>query len=119
MPNTKYLKQTDGISSAQAAALYLTDGRTDDAKLVNHARDIDNAVGEHGFYFDALDKDHLVKTIGFPFEVVIKHKKLTVFARDKPQVTKTVKFSGIENEQMVEKLVALCLDVKQLYEESK
>lgn len=116
MPKTDYLTPKEGVTSEQAAALYLSDGRTDDAKLVNKAREADVNAGEHGFYFDALDKDHLVKTIGFQFEVVIKHKKLTVFARDKPAITKTVKFSGIENEQMVEKLVGLCLDVKAMYE---
>lgn len=119
MPKTDYLKPKEGVTSAQAAALYMTDGRTDDAGLVNKATKIDNAVGEHGFYFDALDKDHLVKTIGFPFEVVIKNKRLTVYAKEKPEITKTVKFSGIENEKMVEKLVALCLDVKKMYEEEK
>lgn len=119
MPKPNYLTPKEGLTSAQAAALHLTDGRTDNAELANRAAQVDAEVKEHGFYFDALDRDHLVKTIGFPFEVVIRGKRLTVYAKDKPEITKTVKFSGIENEAMVEKLVALCLDVKAMYEESK
>lgn len=119
MPKTNYLKNTKGLTSTQAAALQLTDGRTDDAKLANRAAEVDFEVGQSGFYFDALDKDHLVKTIGFPFDVSIKHKKLTVYSKQEPFVSKAVNFSGDMNEKTVDKLVTLCLDVKKLYEDAK
>lgn len=113
MPNPDFLKPKPGMTSLEAAALYLSDGETSDpAKAAHYA---DASV----LNIDELQKAHLRRMMGFDWEVTMKDKRMTVYSKEYPYVSKTVKTSGIMNERTVDKLVDLCLEVKLLFEAEK
>lgn len=113
MPDPRFLEPKPGMSSLEAAALYLSDGETSDpAKAAHYA---DASVLD----LDELQKAHLRRMMGFDWSVTMKDKRMTVFSTEYPYVSKTVKTSGVMNEKTVDKLVDTCLAVKLLFEEEK
>lgn len=115
MPNPKYLQPQPGLTSVQAAALYLSDGKTDDPEEAVHYNA--TGAGADGFQMDELQKAHLRRMMGFNFEVKLKHKKITVYSTETPYVMHETKYSGIMNEKTVDKIVDACATLKELYEE--
>lgn len=109
MPDPRYLQPKKGMTSLEAAALYLSDGQTKDPAL---------AVASQGnpFNLDDLQRSHLRRMMGFDWSVTVNGKKLTAYSTEYPYVSETVKFNGLIDEKAVDKLVDVCVKLKETYE---
>lgn len=101
------------MSSVQAAALYLSDGATDDPHLANHI-----ASGGSAFDMDAMQRAHLRRMMGVDFDIGINELEstFTVWTKDGSDVQLQAKYSGVIDEAAIDILVETCLMVKQLWE---
>ena len=113
MPNAKYLEPKKGMTSLQAAAMYLSDGATDDAQEVNQT------VQAETFNMDALQRAHLSKLMGFRFSVDVTYKKITVKSNEPPYFSKSAAFSGVMDQEAVDTVVELCGQLKELWDSEK
>lgn len=113
MPNAKYLEPKKGMTSLQAAAMYLSDGKTDDAEEVNQT------VEQERFTMDTLQKAHLTKLMGFRFSVDVTYKKITVKSDEAPFLRQSASFSGVMDEEAVNTIVALCGKLKEAWDKEK
>lgn len=113
MPNAKYLEPKKGMTSLQAAAMYLSDGATDDAEGVNKDYQAET------FNMDALQRAHLTKLMGFRFSVDVKYKKITVSSNDAPLLSKSAAFSGVMDQEAVNTVVELCGQLKEAWDKEK
>lgn len=113
MPNAKYLEPKKGMTSLQAAAMYLSDGATDDAEEVNKAAQAET------FNMDTLQRAHLTKLMGFHFSVHVTYKKIIVSADEPPYLSKSAAFSGVMDQEAVDTVVKLCGQLKEAWEKEK
>jgi hypothetical protein len=106
-------KKKIGITSEQAAALYLSDGMTDDVEL---AQQYDS--GEL-FDMDGLQRAALRRQMGFDFDVKYTERKFYVRSKEAPFVTAQADYNGVIDEQAIIALVDACILLKQRYQDAK
>lgn len=101
------------MTSLEAAALYLSNGETNDPAKAAHYTD--GTILD----MDELQRAHLRRMMGVDFGVSIKDRKMTVFTKEYPYVSKSIRIGKTITEKTIDKLVDLCLSVKLQYEEDK
>lgn len=103
-----------GMSSLEAAALYLSDGVTSDPNEAVH-----RVNGGNGLNIDELQKAHLRRMMGFDFNVKYDYKKLVVYSLESPLLSEEADFSGTWNEEDIDILVDTCLKLKEAWDAIK
>jgi hypothetical protein len=102
-----------GITSVQAAALYLSGGLTDDPEL---ATTMDR--GEL-LNLDALQRADLRRKMGFDFEIRVQRNFIHVHSKEGPKVSTRARIQhGEINEESVNALVNACLRLKEKWEQA-
>lgn len=115
-----------GLTSVEAAALYLSDGRTADPNLAviidqNRQNDID---------MDALQRAHLRRMMGFDFRIKFAPNKIHISSKQPPYVTtwcrlkegdalETPQGFQLTNEQAIDRLVDACARLKDKYDKEQ
>lgn len=106
-------KKKIGLTSEEAAALYLSDGATTDPEL---AQQYDK--GEL-FDMDAMQRAALRRQMGFDFDVKYSDRKFFVRSKQSPFVTTQADYSGTIDQNAITALVDACLRLKDRYEEAQ
>lgn len=99
-------KKKLGVTSTEAAALLMSDGRTSDpeeAALLAQGSILD---------MDALQRSALRNMMGFDFRIKPAPNKYHVSSTKPPYVTTWCKYTGIEDEAFIDRLVDACLRLK-------
>lgn len=107
-----------GLTSEEAAALFLSDGRTknvEEAQLIDRGQELS---------LDGLTRAALRRNMGFDFEVKVRPNKLHVFSTEGPRVTAHAKVKdgelddhqNIISQDLIDRLVNACLVLKQRHE---
>lgn len=104
----------NGLDSTQAAALFLSGGKTTDP---NEAVAISSGVA---FDMDGLQRAHLRRMMGFDFKVKVSGRKLLVSSKEGPKVRTHAKIlpgelnqhGSIISEDLIGRLVEACLRLK-------
>lgn len=108
------------MTSVEAAALYLSGGKTTDpvlATAMDEARD--ETMG-----LDAIQRSHLRRMMGFDFRMKMAPNKIHVSSKTPPFVTthckikdgETDDYGNIIKEELIDRLVDACLRLKKKYE---
>lgn len=108
------------MTSIEAAALYLSQGKTTDPVL---ATAIDESRNED-MGLDAFQKSHLRRMMGFDFRMKMAPNKIHVSSKEEPYVSthckikegETDKHGNIIKEELIDRLVEACLRLKTKYE---
>ena len=100
------------MNSIEAAALYLSEGATTDpieAEKIANGQTLD---------MDALQKSHLTRMMGFPFEMKLRPNKIHFSSKVEPYTTTWCRVIGtdLSDEAQVDKIVDACLRLKLKYE---
>jgi hypothetical protein len=115
-----------GLTSVEAAALYLSNGQTKDPTL---AAVIDeNAKNE--LNMDALQRAHLRRMMGFDFRIKFAPNKIHVSSKQEPYVTtwckvlegdvlKTPEGGMLTNDEAINRLVDACARLKTKWDKAK
>lgn len=110
-----------GLTSIEAAALILSDGKTTDptmAASISDGNDLD---------MDALQRSHLRRMMGFDFRMKVAPNKIHVSSKQEPYVTTYCKLKegdvletfngfGLTNEDVIDRLVDACSRLKAKWE---
>lgn len=108
-----------GMTSIEAAALILSEGRTKDAK---QAAEMSQGVDLN---MDGLQRAHLRRMMGFDFEMQQMPNVILVTSKQKPLVRVRCKvlegeidnYGNFISEALIDRLVEACLRLKNKYEE--
>jgi hypothetical protein len=112
-----------GMTSVEAAALFLSDGKTTDPQL---AAVIDeNAKNE--LDMDGLQRAHLRRMMGFNWRTKVAPNKIHVSSTERPFVSTHMKLKdgdiietpggfGLTNEAAINRLVEACARLKERYQ---
>lgn len=106
------------LTSLQAAALILSEGRTDDvekAELLASGNELD---------MEALQRAHLRRMMGFDFRMKFRPNKIHVSTTQDPYLSThcklqegdTDKYGNIVNPDVIPRLVAACVRLKAKYD---
>jgi hypothetical protein len=110
-------KPKTGLTSVEAAALYLSNGRTKDPTLAG----IIDENRQNELDMDGLQRAHLRRMMGFDFEIQIMSRAILVTAKGKGKLLRTrakmypgdIEAGQITNEAAVDRLVEACVRLKQ------
>lgn len=122
MPDPRFLQPKPGMTSLQAAALYLSDGATDDPNIaaITHVHGDDELIGDKYLKLDLQQKASLVEMMGFDFKIMITPRKIHVSNNGKPHFSAYCKLKPedvdgrnmLTNVEAVNRLVDACLRLK-------
>jgi hypothetical protein len=102
-----------GLTSVEAAALWLSDGATTDPEL---AQTYDSA---DLFDMDKLQQAAIRRQLGFDFRVKYTHRKFYIQSTEYPFVATQADYDGNLDEAAIESLVKGCLRLKDKWEAEK
>jgi hypothetical protein len=117
-------KKKTGLTSEEAAALFLSDGRTKDVQMATVLDQ--NAKNE--LDMDALQRAHLRRMMGFDFRLKVAPNKIHCSSMQRPYVTTHMKLKdgdlietpkgwGLTNEAAIDRLVDACARLKTKWDE--
>lgn len=103
-----------GLSSTEAAALFISEGRT------TNVQEAEAFASGQAFDIDAMQRAHLRRMMGFDFKVKISGQKLLVIAKEGPKVRTHAKimpgdldkYGNIVSEDLIGRLVEACVRLK-------
>lgn len=113
----KKTKKT-GLTSEEAAALFLSDGKTTD---VNKAAAYDRG---HEFDMDLLMRSGLRRAMGFDFKVKLGGSKIYFYSETGPRVSARCKvqdgemdkYGNVISQDLVDRMVEACMVLKQKWD---
>lgn len=111
-------KKPIGMTSDQAAALFLSDGATDNvhkAQLMSSGNTLE---------IDALQRAHLRRMMGFDFKMKITPARILLLSEDGPRVSARTRldegdldsYNNIINPAVIERIVAACIKLKEKWD---
>lgn len=114
-------KVEKGLTSVEAAALYVSGGRTTDPELATHLSSGDT------LNMDAMQRAHLRRMMGFDFKVRLSGRKLLVSSKEGPKVRTHAKvqpgdvdaYGNIISEELIGRLVEACIRLKVKWEKAQ
>lgn len=114
-------KVEQGISSTEAAALYISGGQTTDP---NEAVAYSDGTALN---MEALQRAHLRRMMGFDFKVKVHGRKLLVSSKEGPAVRTHAKvlpgdldqYGNIISEDLIGRLVEACVRLKVKWEKAQ
>lgn len=116
-----------GLTSVEAAALFLSDGKTSDPRL---AQVIDENK-QNELDIDGLQRAAIRRELGFDFRLKFAPNKIHVSSTQRPYVSTHMKLKegdaivkldgqvGLTNEDAIARLVEACLRLKERYYAAK
>lgn len=115
-----------GITSVDAAALFLSDGRTTDPTLAAMIDEAESLPGLEKKDYEALERGELRDMMGFDFKIKIApaKSKLLVSSKEGPKVRTHAKvkpgevddYGNIISEELIGRLVQACVRLKEKWD---
>lgn len=118
-------KSKKGLSSVEAAALWLSDGQTTDPSMAA----IIDKNRQNELNMDGLQRAHLRRMMGFDFRIKFAPNKIHVSSKTEPYVTTWCRLQAgdvqdtpdgamLTNEAAVDRLVDACARLKQKHDKA-
>lgn len=119
-------KKKTGLTSEEAAALFLSDGRTKDVQMAT----ILDQNAKNELDMDGLQRAHLRRMMGFDFRVKLAPNKIHVSSTDPPYLSthmklkegdavETIQGFGLTNEAAIDRLVDACARLKDKWDKEQ
>lgn len=114
MDSSNFLQPKKGMTSVEAAALYLSNGQTRDPEL---AVQINDDVA-HTFDIDALERAAIRRNVGFDFSVNIDTKRHRFLCTNDETGYKTTAYYQDMDEKAIKRLVRALGRLKKQHDDS-